>query len=426
MTPTLHIKPDTTKAGSPDPHDGVWVHNTKHGSDGRPVDLPMVLHARVVTGSGGGPDKTIFRSANAIDHSRFRIGAAYIRPYDNPGMAVLRAQAERWCCPLWEVPEWGPVDPRTLRRLLWLCRALNVKVWHAHDHKSDFLGLLLRRRWPMKLVTTVHGWTRDTIRARLYKHIDTWCLKGYDHVIAVSPQLQEHCLAHGVAEHRLTHIPNAIEPSEFTRELSAAAAREELGIRQDRLVVMTVGRLSIEKGPDRAIRAIAHVRQTYPEAELHLIGDGPERERLEDLTHSLGLADAVHFWGWQTQPQRFYEAADALLLPSRTEGLPNVVLEAMAMGVPVAATDVGGVSELLAHGRCGVILSQDEQTWANRIAYLLESSARRALLARLARARIESRYTFRQRMERVQKVYRKVLGLEQETHTQTTPLRKAA
>ena len=99
-----------------------------------------------------------------------------------------------------------------------------------------------------------------------------------------------------------------------------------------------------------------------------------------------------------------------MLLPSHTEGLPNVVLEAMTMGVPVAATNVGGVGGLLDHGRCGVILNQDPNSWVDRIGYLLTSTDRRTKIAKLARQRIESHYTFAQRMERVHHIYQRVLG----------------
>ena len=102
-----------------------------------------------------------------------------------------------------------------------------------------------------------------------------------------------------------------------------------------------------------------------------------------------------------------------LLLPSHTEGFPNVVLEAMSMAVPVAAADVGGVSELLKYGRRGVILdAKDQETWAGHIAPLIVSKDRRYELARLGRARVEKYYSFDQRMAKVFKVYDRVLSIE--------------
>jgi glycosyltransferase involved in cell wall biosynthesis len=181
-----------------------------------------------------------------------------------------------------------------------------------------------------------------------------------------------------------------------------------------------VGRLSVEKGVDRAIRLVAALREDYPRLEMHLVGDGPQRTALEGLSAELGVADAVKFWGWRTDGKRFYEMMDLLLLPSHTEGLPNVVLEAMAMGVPVAATAVGGVSELLDNGHCGVVLSPGGGAWEAHVAPLLVSAARRSELARRARARVEEHYTFDRRMAKEMSVYKRLLRLADR------PLRRAA
>ena len=393
----------------------------------RPRYAPMVLHTRVVTGLGGGPDKTILRSTQHIDPAQIRMAAAYIHPHGDVGMATLRKQAHDWGCQMWEISESGAADPRTVRDLFRLCRKLRVAVWHGHDYKTNLLGLLISRWWPMKLVTTVHGWTRHTARTKVYYHVDNWSLSRYDHVVTVSPKLYDHCRGHGIPEERLSYIPNGIELSDYERQQTLADARQRLGIEPNRLVIGTVGRFSTEKSVDRAIRTIAQIRRTRPEAQLHLIGDGPERDRLKALASELGVSDAVRFWGWQAPLQRFYETMDVLLLPSLTEGLPNVVLEAMAMGVPVAATNVGGVTDLLDHGRCGVILNQDQQTWADRIDLLLASETRRTHFADLAQARIASHYTFEQRMARMRQLYQRVLGLETLTApTPSQPLRKAA
>ncbi len=390
------------------------------------ASLPMVLHTRVVSGSGGGPDKTVLRSACYVDPQRLRMAAAYIHPAGDGGIKTLRERARDWGCPMWEFPESGPIDPRIVQALLRLCREQRVTIWHAHDYKTDALGLLLRRFWPMKLVTTVHGWTRESLRTQLYYHVDNWCLSKYDHVIAVSRDLEGHCLERGVSEDRLTYIPNAIESEEYSRALAPEAARRALGVAADRFVIGTVGRLSVEKGVSRSVYCLAQVRKAFPNVELHLVGDGPERGKLEALARELGVAGAVKFWGWQARVKPFYEVMDLLLLPSHTEGLPNVVLEAMSMGVPVAATDVGGVSELLEEGHCGVILARDQTGWGKQLIPLLSQPEWRAALSRRARQRVEERYTFRRRMERVVAVYERVLSGASQGDAAGDRVRKAA
>lgn len=375
------------------------------------VSPPFVLHVRVVAGKGGGPDKTILRSAEHLNPAKLRVAAAYIHPHGDPGIATIRQQAQQHGCPLYEIGESGAVDPRTIRSLIQLCRKLRVTVWHGHDYKSNALGLIVRKWWPMKLVTTVHGWTGETFRTRLYYHVDNWCLPRYDHVITVSPQLYRHCLKLGIPREKLSYIPNGVEITEFHSTGQRDAQRREWAVPQDATVMGVVGRLSIEKGVDRAIRLLADLKPQYPRLELHLFGDGPQRAALEGLAASLNVADSVRFHGWLEDSRPAYEMMDILLLPSHTEGLPNVVLEAMAMKVTVAATDVGGVSELLDGGRCGSLLPQNHTEWPRLIEPLLVSAARREELARQAYERVGKRYTFTQRLSKEWTVYKHLLRL---------------
>lgn len=153
-----------------------------------------------------------------------------------------------------------------------------------------------------------------------------------------------------------------------------------------------------------------------------VIGDGPERAALEARAQATGLADVIQFVGWQRPLHRWYEAMDLLLLPSRTEGLPNVVLEAMAMGVPTAATHVGGVGELIEHNVCGLLLPGHERHWAACLFDLLHDSAKRARFVAAAQRRVRDNFTFTQRMHRIMDLYDALLA----TAPAIQPQRRAA
>lgn len=375
---------------------------------------PMVLHVRVVAGTGGGPDKTILRSARYYRQSALRMAAAYIHPADDSGIDMLHRQAADMGCPFYPIAERGPLDGRTVSSLLELCRKLNVRVWHGHDYKSNFLGLLIRRWHRMRLVTTVHGWTWDTWRSRLYHHIDNACIARYERVLAVSPKLYDHCLSHRVPKERLVYLPNGIELEEYPFTLDRDASRQMLGIHPGSLPhIGVVGRLSREKGVDRAVAAAARLRQIMPRVQLHLVGDGPDHAYLQTLIHRHAMMPNVHFHGWQKDAKRFYPAMDLLLLPSRTEGMPNALLEAMAMGTPVAATDVGGVRELLADGQCGEILPDDEYQWPQRLSALLHDRMGMLAMAHRARQRVQQHYAFDFRMKLELAIQSRMLGLDQ-------------
>src|SRR5258707_946896 len=136
------------------------------------ANRPVVLDARVVTGTGGGPDKTILNSPRFLDALGYRMLCAYLHPPEDPGFDVLRQRAKELGAPLAEIFDRGPCDVRVFTRLLCLCRRERVAIFHGHDYKTNLLGLLLARFHPMRLVTTVHGWVRHTARTPLYYRID--------------------------------------------------------------------------------------------------------------------------------------------------------------------------------------------------------------------------------------------------------------
>src|SRR5262249_40427185 len=159
---------------------------------------PVVLDARVVTGSGGGPDKTILNSPRFLEPLGYRMICAYMHPPNDPGFDVLRKKAEQYRAPLISIPDRGAWDWRVITEALAVGKREKVTVWHGHDYKTNALGLLLKRFWPMRLVTTVHGWVQHTRRTPLYYRIDQLCLPRYERVICVSDDLLEACLAVGV------------------------------------------------------------------------------------------------------------------------------------------------------------------------------------------------------------------------------------
>ena len=161
--------------------------------------VPVVLDVRVVSGTGGGPDKTILNSPRHLERAGYRMVCAYLHPPGDPGFDVIRGKAQLRRAPLVSVPDGGPLDWRVLPRLLEICRRERVRIWHGHDYKSNALGLLLSKFWPMRLVTTVHGWVQHTRRTPLYYAIDRVCLPFYEKVFCVSPDLYQLCRRRGVS-----------------------------------------------------------------------------------------------------------------------------------------------------------------------------------------------------------------------------------
>ncbi|MEM7681742.1 MAG: glycosyltransferase [Planctomycetota bacterium] len=374
-----------------------------------PEDRWPVLHVRVVANAGGGPDKTILRSP-AHAPARYPMAAAYLHPAGCAEIDTLAERAAEHRCAFHAIPEHGPLDPIAVARLLGLCRRLGVRIWHAHDYKTNLLGRVVRRFHPMQLVSTMHGFTGETTRVRLYDKLDRWTLPRYDAVAAVSDRLYEQALRFGIGRDKLALIPNGVDIDDYQRTMTREQARLSIGLSPDRPVVVVLGRLSPEKGQDRAIQALAQLDVEHRQTELVLVGDGPCRVSLEQQARALGVAERVRFAGWSADPRPYLQAADLLLLPSRTEGLPNAVLEAMATGLAVAAAPVGATPEALDHGRAGCVLDQDPVGWPAALSMLLSNDDRRARLAGAGQARARRFYGFDLRMHRMIDLYDRVTG----------------
>ncbi len=373
--------------------------------------MPVVLDTRVVTGTGGGPDKTILNSPRFLEPAGYRNVCAYMHPPDDPGFEELRGKADALRAPLVSVPDRGPWDTRVITRLLDICRRERVAIWHGHDYKSNALGLVLRRWWPMRLVTTVHGWVKRTRRTPLYYGLDRLCLPRYERVICVSPDLIDECLAAGVADERCVLIENAIDTGQYSRTLTVAEARQRLGFAPHRFIVGAIGRLSTEKGFDLLIRAADALMGSGVDLELVIVGEGDQQSPLERLVHSLNRGDRIRLLGYRADTIELYQAMDVFVLSSLREGLPNVLLEAMAIETPVVATRIAGVPRLVQHDRNGLLVEPDSiEQLSAAIERLARDADLRARLGRAGRATIERDYSFASRMAKIRTIYDDLLG----------------
>jgi glycosyltransferase involved in cell wall biosynthesis len=372
---------------------------------------PVVLDARVVTGSGGGPDKTILNSPRFLDPLGYRMVCAYLHPPGDPGFESIRKKAAKYNAPLVAIADRGPWDWRVVSELLTVCRREKVSVWHGHDYKTNALGLLLKRFWPMRLVTTVHGWVEHTARTPLYYRIDQLCLPRYERVLCVSDDLFEACLKCGVPARQLVLLENAIDAEEYTRRQTTDEAKARLGLSSDGLVIGAVGRLSAEKAFDVLIRSVGDLVRRGLDVRLVVAGEGNERPKLEQLVRELGLRDRVFLPGWQSDVRGVFESMDVFALSSLREGLPNVVLEAMALEVPVVATRVNGVPRLVQDGRNGLLVSAGDRDGLTTALYgVLTNDGLRDLFRRAGRRTVEGQYSFPTRMNRLKRIYDELLA----------------
>ncbi len=238
-----------------------------------------------------------------------------------------------------------------------------------------------------------------------------WTRGLSDRVVAVSSAVRDELVrADGADPARIVVIENGVDTSRF-RMGSDGAVRAALGFAPDVAVLGVVGRLSAEKGFDVLLNAMAQARAQAVPLGLVVAGDGPERGALEQLARTLGLGGRVKFLGMCDDPRPVYAAMDVFALPSRQEGLPNALLEAMAMGRAVVASAVGGVPELIEHERTGLLVAPGSVAeLAESLTRLASDPSLRERLGREAARRVRDRYDVASAVDRHAGLYRELLS----------------
>jgi glycosyltransferase involved in cell wall biosynthesis len=236
------------------------------------------------------------------------------------------------------VQDSGRADPALVGRIAAVLDDFQPDIVETHGYKPSLIASLLRLRKPKwSWVAFWHGATTEDWKVRFYHRLDRLLMRRADHIVVMSEQQRA---AFGQAGTSVSVIANAVLPmAETSAPLTLAAVpRPVLGV---------VGRLSSEKGVDVFIRTAQILRARSFEFAALIVGDGPERQALETLTNELGLGSQISFLGSRSDIDAVYRAIDLLVIPSRSEGLPNVLLEALAHDRPVVATEVGAIGTVI-------------------------------------------------------------------------------
>jgi glycosyltransferase involved in cell wall biosynthesis len=371
--------------------------------------LRRILHLRTVTGKGGGPEKTLLATPKHLG-SDYEVRLAYLRPSRDP-CYDMPDRAREFGATLVDIPESGPADPRSLLRLVAEMKHFRPHVLHAHDYKTNVLSLLLGYWFGTPVVTTLHGYVTLGGKLNWYYRIDRWALRRMHHLIAVSPDLYDFLGGLGIPAACRSLVENGIDTELYRRSLDPRECKERFGLDRERILVGAVGRLQPEKGFHVLIESAASLLDQGLDFDLAIAGDGPERTTLQALIQTRGYAGRIRLLGHCSRTIELYQAMDVFVLSSLREGLPNVLLEAMALQVPVVATTVGGVPRLVQHEVSGLRVPCGEpEALAAAMKTLLGDAALRLKLAAAGRRTIEEQFSFAQRMRRIRGIYDHVLG----------------
>lgn len=354
----------------------------------------------------GGPGKTIIETYKDLDADRFQMYLGVFARRNEPADTPFVAAAHDCGLPVHVLRGFNQYDPRLITQLAALVDSLGIDIIHAHEVKSDVITCLAARLRPVPIVTTLHGWIGNGVKQRFMIGLDKCVVRGFDRVIAVSKEIERELLAAGVEPEKICVLHNGIVLERYRRTGRHGVLQELIGRDISRPIIASIGRLSPEKGHVDLIDAIALVKKQGRSVSLVLIGDGPERSNLAEKIRALGLDDIVHLLGYLPQPERFLEDVELTVLPSHTEGLPNVVLESLLMEVPVLATRVGGTPEVITDSETGrLVPPHSPEALAAGILEFLSCRDSWNRMARQGCKMVKARFDFRERTRKLEALY---------------------
>lgn len=295
----------------------------------------------------------------------------------------------------------------------------DIDIIHTHGVRANLLGrLAARQAGQKKVVTTIHSLLERDYPNFLTRQINCWTERltrnWSDHFIAVSDGLKNQLIARGVPEDKVTVIHNGIVLEEFSAPEEPDTFRKRLGLDPMTPLVGIVARLHAVKGHYYFLQAAREILSQQPDVRFMIVGDGPYRSFLEGEARRMGIAGQVIFTGFVDDVRSLMASLNLLVISSLWEGFGLTAIEAMTIGLPVLATDVGGLPEVVRHGETGFLVPPaDAAALAKGIMWLLNHPANAEELAKRGLEVVRKEFTADKMARRTEELYRRLAGCNQ-------------
>jgi glycosyltransferase involved in cell wall biosynthesis len=366
---------------------------------------PLVMHVRA-SNFFGGPERQILGHIATSRNAR-HIVLTFIE-HGAPNQLFDRCQQEG--VSVKTISTQNPFSPLSIFKLRRSLQTIRPDVICSHGYKPAILSLFAGFALKIPLVMFSRGNTGENTKVRFFENLERLAFRYAEVVVAVSNGHAKHLREVGIAKERIRVIQNAIDTSKMNDHVKRAKIkRMEMGFSPEDLVIATAGRLSPEKAQEDLIMAYSRIQPQFPHLQLLLLGDGSLRQRLEDVVYEKGVQN-VHFLGFRRDIDEIMATVDVFVLPSLTEGLPNVILEAFACKKSVVATSVGGVPELIDHGINGLLVQPARpDLLADSIAKCISSTEMMHEMGEAGYRKIKSEFSFEAQASMLEKLYHEVV-----------------
>ncbi len=368
-----------------------------------------VLHV-IGGGEFGGAERHILNLATAIDPDVVEVSVCCL--FADPFVKVAREAGIR----SYSIPMRHKLDFGIVTKLRENIINDKIDIVHTHGVRANLVGRLAAKMSGVgTVITTVHSMLAqdypDTFSRLANMFIEKASRSMTNHFVAVSGGLQKALIKQGIPEKKITVVYNGLDPQIFRgKEHIDPGWRKRAGIAEDVPLVSIVGRLHQVKGHRYFLKAAAELLKNRKDIHFLVVGSGPEREALEELTNDLGISEYVTFTGFISNVSEVMPDLNLLVVPSLWEGFGLTALEAMAVGVPVVATSVGGLPEIVEHGTTGLLVPPaDEEALAKCILWVLEHPQESKEMALAAKAVVEEKFSAAAMARKTEAVYQKIM-----------------
>ncbi len=356
----------------------------------------IIVHI-IATNFYGGPEKQIIEHLKRLNRNKKYRGVLISYLESDQKNEILEI-AEKEGIPNYGIPMSGPFDFRALKNLTKITQDIDANLICAHHYKAVVMGWLVARRLGIPILNYSRGYTEESLKIKFYEWLERRVVDKMAGVISVSFGQKLKLQKLGIKKIPFWVVHNGVEVKAFKRSQSKVFKNQltkELKIEGDYLLAASVGRLSPEKGHRFLLEAIQNLDPKYSNIYFLICGDGVLKEALISMADKSGIMDKLRFIGFRSDMDKIYQIIDFLVLPSLTEGLPNVVLEAFSYSKPVVATNVGGVPEIVEDRINGIIVkpaSPDEIKTA--IEFISEDASRRETFGNAGLEKVKNKFTF--------------------------------
>lgn len=365
-----------------------------------------VLHL-VHTIAYGGIETAVLNWLGRLDRSRFEPHLACFANPDGSEAPFVEAAGARGL-EVAKIP-WGRHKPlvRSARALVRLLDERRIEILHTHNPYADFVGLAASRMRPVKTITTVYVWDDLGWKRNVLQWLDRAAIRHFDVVSAHCEDTYRRTLEFGFAQEKVTTLICGYEAESATLSRDERRrGRAALGADEGDLVFANIARLWPEKAQDMLLRAFRRVADRHPEARLWIAGVGPSESALRALCTGLGLDDRVRFLGFVKDLPGLLALVDVMVDPAQAAGVSLAICSGMAAGLPIAATDVGGLREVLKPGHTALLFPKDdEDACVEAMLHLAQDADQRARLGGAAREFLATRYSLAGAVAAVEKTY---------------------